>query len=164
MCRAGPGASPVDHTDSRPAAATRKGPRDSGLFLRQRAEDMGPRGMPPALPGTARDRDSSSSATREGSAGKCRLAGLRRERIRRAVARPEAQGASAARVVPAKQGRRATPVSGDGGPGGGAFASVAREARRLSGRRRPASRHFPALPGTTTRDPVRRGGEAGRWR
>src|SRR5439155_5248875 len=70
---------------------------------------------------------------REGSAGKCRLAGLRRERIRRAVARPEAQGASAARVVPAKQGRRATPVSGDGGPGGGAFASVAREARRLSG-------------------------------
>src|SRR3989454_11125207 len=43
---------------------------------------------------------------------------------------PEAQGASAARVVPAKQGRRATPVSGDGGPGGGAFASVAREARR----------------------------------
>src|SRR5207244_4163121 len=43
-------------------------------------------------------------------------AGSRPERIRRAVARPEAQGASAARVVPAAGGAAsATPVSGDGG-------------------------------------------------
>src|SRR5438552_3697717 len=48
--------------------------------------------------------------------GGCPGAGCRRERIRRAVARPEAQGASAARVVPAAGGAAsATPVSGDGG-------------------------------------------------
>src|SRR6266849_6450925 len=39
----GAGGIPVDH-----AASSRKGPRDSSLALRQRAEDTGPRGMPPA--------------------------------------------------------------------------------------------------------------------
>jgi len=45
---------PADHADSHPAASSRKGPRDSGFSLRQRAEDTGPRGMPPAPPAAAR--------------------------------------------------------------------------------------------------------------
>src|SRR5439155_8391092 len=40
---------------------------------------------------------------------------------------------------PCGAGRRATPVSGDGGPGGGAFASVAREARRYERTTAPAA-------------------------
>src|SRR5438034_11429269 len=53
VCRARQGAFPADHTDSPPAVESRKGPREHGLRLRQRAEDMGPRGKPPAPPGTA---------------------------------------------------------------------------------------------------------------
>src|SRR5207245_9341433 len=55
--REGQGASPADHADPRPAASSRKGPRDSGLRLRRRAEDTGPRGMPPAPPAAAWQRN-----------------------------------------------------------------------------------------------------------
>src|SRR5437667_1840628 len=72
------------------------------------------------------------------SAGECR-----RERIRRAVARPEAQGASAARVDPAAGGAAsATPVSGDGGR---AEAPERGGARGEEVERTPATRHRPPL-------------------
>ncbi|TMA96329.1 MAG: hypothetical protein E6J77_01415 [Deltaproteobacteria bacterium] len=45
---------PADHADSQPASATRDGPREFGSSLRQRAEDTGPRGMPPAPSAAAR--------------------------------------------------------------------------------------------------------------
>jgi site-specific DNA recombinase len=45
---------PADHADSQPAEGTRDGPREFGSSLRQRAEDTGPRGMPPAPSAAAR--------------------------------------------------------------------------------------------------------------
>src|SRR5438445_3811209 len=57
-----------------------------------------------------------------------------RERIRRAVARPEAQGASAARVVPAAGGAASDPRLGGWGARRRRPSEVAREARRLSAR------------------------------
>src|SRR5713101_9384449 len=71
-----------------------------------------------------------------GSVGGTRRAGLGRafprERIRRAVARPEAQGASAARAVPAAGGAEsAPPASGGWGGRRRRPSEVAREARRF---------------------------------
>jgi len=80
-------------------------------------------GCPPAPPSRRFHRLASyeSRALRAGeesASGGGWGGGLRRERMRRAVARPEAQGVPAARAVPAKQGGERPPSRGMGGQAG----------------------------------------------